>query len=1383
MSLRNLRIDISGSNTINQSEILESFSPVKIDFWQQVESLVLQRKCSDNLDETDDQNLAKLASIKSKKPNSRLSPHLQLSLRAKRPFSVQHQSDYNITSDRPEDQNENDHNETIKSQFSNTKIWDSFKFKRTKSRYQWYQKIINPNDPRKIMWDLFICVLVVYSVIIIPFRIGFHLQLSLPELVFDYMIDGIFLIDMILYINTSYYDVKAMTFIHDRYKIILNYAKFWFWVDIISTIPFDDIFGTIINTDKLGSIRVIKIMRLIRLVKIYKLQTLSDGFEKMNINPLFVNLMILLLQIGFITHLFACFWHYVGLIDHTNMNWISINNLENGSLNANYVASLYWTLATMLAIGFGDIHATNTAERLYSIAAILTGGVIFGALIGRVGKLIENRNPTAVQRKLKLNQLKLFLEGVDGLPLKMKIVAKDSYTYFLSKKTSFDESSLYNDLPKPIMINLLSSIHSKTINSIELFKEYDRSFVIDLLIHAKHFNCNVDFNVVEHGDVCTEIIFVTSGIVRINGKTASRDDKREVKKFVIGFSRDGNYFCDFEYFKHSLALATYTSITNCEMLSVSYDIITNTLDKISTSECAERFKTELLLRYQNYLHIINLSEDNKTRYDFVSSKTTSRSLFKKSKTTSKQFPDANELTKDMKIDDGLNPRNSNRSWNSDHLSIPSDLNDNSDNNDWNENINNDNNNDHSNNTIINNEDSNIGSRSQRPSLPKIISSSEEELLLEDQYYSIPQRPLLAESKQNLSIDSIDSMASANDINPEVIKTQYNQNNQNKLPLSKRLSTLFSAQDSTSSFDSLNNSFVNKNTTPNHKNNVKDILMSSTKSSPRRPTLARQNTSTLAGRIWLNGKIESTIKLERKYFEMKLLNDHEAVQSQFTKTYNVKRFNKHTNEYEIIRDYKPENLNTLFLIDPEGKNKTTWDILILILIVYSVTTIPVEIGFSTTIFSGSDVTNLVVDMFFMMDIIITFRTPYTENFSEYIIISSDIIATNYIQSWFFIDLASSVPFDFIFSSISSLQDIQSTSLIKIIRAIRLLKLGRILKLTSHLERIEDYLGLSPAVFSLLKLLTTVFFIAHILSCIWWGVSSILSPDPWYTQYDSGLLKITPTDSPTFSPIISNNFVNNNFINSSPHRILINTADIITNFKNSSLWVQYVTTLYWAFSTVGTVGYGDIIATNTSERILVIILMLIGASVFAYTISKVALISDTFSESASGDERISQVTDYLHETKVPSDLSNAVLKHYRLLYSQFSLSKNEAILSFLPMKLKNNILYLRYRKPLTRILFFSYIKNQSIQLYIFKMLSSLHFYANEFIAKEGREVTEVFFIDRGSAVQFKRMKNNSFSSDINSNSSRSNISKASTSFFDQNLEDELEDDNKIYNNAID
>lgn len=56
----------------------------------------------------------------------------------------------------------------------------------------------------------------------------------------------------------------------------------------------------------------------------------------------------------------------------------------------------------------------------------------------------------------------------------------------------------------------------------------------------------------------------------------------------------------------------------------------------------------------------------------------------------------------------------------------------------------------------------------------------------------------------------------------------------------------------------------------------------------------------------------------------------------------------------------------------------------------------------------------------------------------------------------------------------------------------------------------------------------------------------------------------------------------------------------NFRETSLWVRYISAIYWSITTMTTVGYGDLHANNTLEMIFIIFYMLFNLSLTAYLI---------------------------------------------------------------------------------------------------------------------------------------------------------------------------------------
>jgi hypothetical protein len=59
-----------------------------------------------------------------------------------------------------------------------------------------------------------------------------------------------------------------------------------------------------------------------------------------------------------------------------------------------------------------------------------------------------------------------------------------------------------------------------------------------------------------------------------------------------------------------------------------------------------------------------------------------------------------------------------------------------------------------------------------------------------------------------------------------------------------------------------------------------------------------------------------------------------------------------------------------------------------------------------------------------------------------------------------------------------------------------------------------------------------------------------------------------------------------------------------FSEESASFLYLTSIYWAVTTIATVGFGDIHAFNTSEQIISIFWMIFGAGFFSFTIGSLS-----------------------------------------------------------------------------------------------------------------------------------------------------------------------------------
>jgi CRP-like cAMP-binding protein len=300
------------------------------------------------------------------------------------------------------------------------------------------------------------------------------------------------------------------------------------------------------------------------------------------------------------------------------------------------------------------------------------------------------------------------------------------------------------------------------------------------------------------------------------------------------------------------------------------------------------------------------------------------------------------------------------------------------------------------------------------------------------------------------------------------------------------------------------------------------------------------------------------------------------------------------------------------IHPHNPKKTKWDLFVAAVILYSVVFVPYRICFNRPAKGIWFALDIVFDLIFLVDVALNFATAYFDDHGELRWDTMDIMQ-NYLKGWFWIDTLSTLPIDHIVKATGGSGNLRLIKLLRMIRLVRLFKLIKLVKFDQFFDDNEDMIPVPRSMLSVIALLLEVVFLAHLVACAFYFLAADAS---------DGTL--------TWA---SHRF-NDEGDNSDSWK---------TSIPHSTL---YTASLYWAVTTMTTVGYGDVLPVNDSEIVFAVVVIFIGASTFGYILGMVSLIienSDTHARELK--RRTSLVENYFDAVNLPGSMAYKARKHFK------------------------------------------------------------------------------------------------------------------------------------------
>ncbi|KAL8228748.1 hypothetical protein R6Q57_013648 [Mikania cordata] len=236
---------------------------------------------------------------------------------------------------------------------------------------------------------MFLVILVIYSAWISPFDLAFLDKKEGALRIFDNIVNGFFAIDIVLTFFVAYLDSKSYALVDDHKKIAVRYLTTWFIFDVSSTVPFRSL--SLLCKHRKSQIGF-KILGMLRLWRLRRVSSLFARLEKdIRFNYFWIRCTKLTSVTLFAVHCAGCLNYLIAdRYPNPNKTWIGAvyPNFKTESIWNRYVTALYWSIVTLTTTGYGDLHAENTREMVFSICYMLFNLGLTAYLIGNMTNLV-----------------------------------------------------------------------------------------------------------------------------------------------------------------------------------------------------------------------------------------------------------------------------------------------------------------------------------------------------------------------------------------------------------------------------------------------------------------------------------------------------------------------------------------------------------------------------------------------------------------------------------------------------------------------------------------------------------------------------------------------------------------------------------------------------------------------------------------------------------------------------------------------------------------------------------------------------------------------------------------------------------------------------------
>ena len=354
----------------------------------------------------------------------------------------------------------------------------------------------------------------------LPIVVAFEPAQPSGWVAFDYIVDAIFVADLIKNFRTAYFNASNVL-VQDTARISRRYIHSWFAVDLIASIPFELFAAAATGASVLGrsgdssqvSLRLVSALKSIRLLRLGRFAKIADRWK-------FGNLWSIVRQyvgIVLLAHWLACIWFLVSnsYENGGGDNWLVVQGLDIASSREQYISCML-AAVLMLFRTLGNPPVT-VEEKLFLLIAVLLGAAVHATIFGQVAHLVSQLSSKEGIYRHRMRQLYERMRYYDLPPALQERVTVYFETLWKRHRIvdTKDMLAFTGSLSEPLQLQVNLFLNREMVQRVPMFQNCHASVIVQVVQSLRsHFFIPGDY-VVRAGEMGSHMFFIRDGTCQV----------------------------------------------------------------------------------------------------------------------------------------------------------------------------------------------------------------------------------------------------------------------------------------------------------------------------------------------------------------------------------------------------------------------------------------------------------------------------------------------------------------------------------------------------------------------------------------------------------------------------------------------------------------------------------------------------------------------------------------------------------------------------------------------------------------------------------------------------------------------------------------------------